>query len=390
MFEMALLQWIMASPLFLRMRGKAPFDDEEDDDKWPIVILSMDEDEDVEKENLDDHSGSLSFEDCVEGIDKEEVNEEAKESAPLEEVPPLTESKGTHDEEEEKEDERPLPVAGPPHIPKQKKVRLVRTNIIPLSTQTDEPSELTRINNIIPLSTQTDEPSGLTRINNIIPLSTQTVESSGLTRITFIGHSYVKELAKRKFELMLNNMNVIPEYIGVPGGTFKTFLYHPQYLQALKDSQPDIVVVILGGNDLKSLAGLEKNFEECAQFYGILHETVPCDILIASQVETRFYRRNNRFGCPTHHRFDQLRRHFNRFLERHISYDLILEIEGYLDERMDYRDGVHLSDTGWVKYLDIIKKTLKMAEDKRQAHKNNGARKEAANYYDRTTPSATK
>ena len=199
-------------------------------------------------------------------------------------------------------------------------------------------------------------------------------------KVTFIGHSYVRDLARQNFEVLLRDTLVTPQYIAVPGGTFKTFLKNPHYFDTLRHTQPEIVVVLLGGNDIKSEAGLQKTFEECSQFYGILRESVPCSTIVASQVETRFYKPNNRFGCPTHHRFDQLRRRFNKFLERHIAHDVILEIEGYLDDKNDYRDGVHLSHPGFMKYLGIIQLTVTFAEDRIHIHKNHGARKDQARY----------
>lgn len=181
---------------------------------------------------------------------------------------------------------------------------------------------------------------------------------SGHYRVTFIGHSYVRDLDERHTELEVRNKMFTAKYIAVPGGTFRTYLHNLHYFEALKNTRPDIVVVILGGNDLKSEAGLSRNFSECSQFYRILRETVPSAIIIGSQVETRFYKPNNRFGCPTHRTWDALRRQFNRFLHGLPYHDLILELEGHLDSKGDYRDGIHLSSRGFKTYIDLILMTL--------------------------------
>ena len=153
---------------------------------------------------------------------------------------------------------------------------------------------------------------------------------------------------------------ITSKYIGVSGGTFKTFLNNPSYFKKLKETSPDIVVAILGGNDIKDEATLDRNFKECLSFYKTLRQTVPNAYILASQVETRYCRPNNRHGCPTHPIFDDLRRRFNKFLEDLKYHDFVLEIEGdeHLDGRENYRDGVHLSNKGFEKYLDIIQCSL--------------------------------
>ena len=184
-------------------------------------------------------------------------------------------------------------------------------------------------------------------------------------KVTFIGHSYVRDLANRQYGFVLGGKRVSATYIAVPGGTFKTYLRNEHYFERLRTSRPDVIVAILGGNDIKTDAGLPKNFEDCVQFLRILRETVPGACIIASQLETRYYRPNNRHGCPTNRIYDGIRRRFNRFLHRQKFHDFILEIEGHLDAKINYRDGIHLSKTGFETYLDLIQMTLSFAPRKR-------------------------
>ena len=292
-----------------------------DPEEWPvteILMTSIEEDpanDQLENEDLEESSSSLTFEDC------DEKTEDLKnDTVPLLEVEQKPFSASTH----------------PQMPPTRKRVRLVRDHL---------PSPC-------PLAAQPKEPP------------------PKKTRITFIGHSYVRELANQNFQLVLGSQKITPEFIAVPGGTFRNCLNSPHYFKKLRNTEPDIVVAIIGGNDLKSEDGLVKNFEECSQFYKTLRNTVPSAYIIASQVETRWYSPNNKYGCPTHYIYDHIRRRFNRFLECQNSHNLILEIEGHLDTKRDYRDGIRLSHTGFQKYFHILQTTVSFAEEKRsQTHK---------------------
>ena len=180
-------------------------------------------------------------------------------------------------------------------------------------------------------------------------------------KVTLIGHSYVGDLSRcGKTEIVVFDTVFRLNFFSVSGATFSTFINNPVYFDQLKSQLPDIVIVILGGNDLKINIDLSQNYEECANFYNTLREKIPGAIIIASQIENRFYSEGNRFNSPSSQTFDYLRRHFNRFLKNKHFKDCLMQIQGpgRLDEERYYRDGVHLNSNGLKKYFEIIENTL--------------------------------
>lgn len=143
------------------------------------------------------------------------------------------------------------------------------------------------------------------------------------------------------------------------------------YFESLKVENPDFLIIILGGNDLKVNVELSLVYEDCARFYNILREFLPDSIIIASQIENRFYKCNNRFGSPSAETFDFMRRHFNRHLKNKPFKDCLLQIQGpnRLDSEDNFRDGVHLNINGLTKYFDIIEGTLSYAYTKKFVNK---------------------
>ena len=182
--------------------------------------------------------------------------------------------------------------------------------------------------------------------------------------VCIFGHSYVRDLAQvGKHEILVSDNIFHLNYITVPGATFETFLNNETYFENLKSLKPDFVVVILGGNDLKADVDLYVNYKCCTRFYKTLRDKVPGAVIIASQIENRFYTEDNRFGCPSGKTFDFLRKYFNRFLKNKNFKDCLLQIQGpsRFDHIENYRDGVHLNNLGLSKYWEIIENTMSYA-----------------------------
>ena len=150
------------------------------------------------------------------------------------------------------------------------------------------------------------------------------------------------------------------------GASFTTFLKHTNHFESLKAFEPDIVVVILGANDLKASVELSEIYDQCTKFYCLLREFLPKAFIIASQIENRFYSANNRFDSPLAADFDYLRRHFNRFLKNKPFKDCLMQVQGSgrLDSQEYYRDSVHLNHRGLNKYFQFIENTLSFAFNK--------------------------
>ena len=178
--------------------------------------------------------------------------------------------------------------------------------------------------------------------------------------VVVFGHSYVRDLSRQgitEFSMADNSFRL--DYVSLPGANFCSF-DHTDHFEVVKSKKPDFVVVILGGNDLRVKTDLSKVYADCTRFYNTLRDFLPDSIIIASQIENRFYQDNNRFGCPPGKQFDYLRRHFNRFLKNKKFKDCLLQVQGpnRLDKEENYRDGVHLSSVGLRKYCVFLRETV--------------------------------
>ena len=188
-------------------------------------------------------------------------------------------------------------------------------------------------------------------------------------KVVIFGHSFVRDIASlgRRVITLSNDVEFCLNYLSVPGASFATFLNDNKHFEHLRSLNPDFVIVLLGGNDLRIDTELAEVYKDCTKFYTRLREIVPDSIIIASQIENRFYKSENRFGSPVGENFDFLRRHFNRFLRNKPFKDFLLQVQGpnRLDKKENYRDCVHLNSLGLNKYFEIIKCTLSFAYNKR-------------------------
>ena len=179
-----------------------------------------------------------------------------------------------------------------------------------------------------------------------------------------IGHSYVRDLRsflKHESEVILPTGNSVElVYSFVPGATFETFLDRPEILDNSVYLNPDIVIVILGGNDLKSDVDLSFVKDKCYHFFKILKSKFPEAILIGSQIESRFVEHEDkyaRFGTPHTEEFNRLSTYFNSWLNKQKFKDRLFCIRGpnKLDNRLFYKDSVHLNEKGLEKYVELLK-----------------------------------
>ena len=195
--------------------------------------------------------------------------------------------------------------------------------------------------------------------HNFRPDTSSAKQERQTKRITFIGHSYVRDLALLGHQnLLIDNVQYEVQYIASPGATFQTFLQRPALFQRLQATKPDFTFVILGGNDLKMNGNLQDILDDCEDFYRMVETYVPNSIVIASEIENRFYPPNNKWKW-TPGAFDEMRRCFNEWLKKTPFKHHLLKIQGphLLDHEENYRDGVHLSHVGMDKYLKILDAT---------------------------------
>ena len=188
-------------------------------------------------------------------------------------------------------------------------------------------------------------------------------------KVAIFRHAYVRDLEGlgEKIIYLSNDVEFSLGYFYVPGATFGTFIDNLDHFTDLKDFQPHYIIVVLEGNDLQANIDLSEIYKHCSEFYGLLRASFPDSVIIASQIENRFYNINNRFCSPGARLFDYLRRNFNKHLKNKSFKDFLLQVQGpnHLDNRINYRDAVHLSPVGLRKYFEIIRRTLDYAYSKR-------------------------
>lgn len=180
-------------------------------------------------------------------------------------------------------------------------------------------------------------------------------------KLLLLGHSYVNHLSRLQItRITINNIYFDIKYLGIPGGTFVSLLNAKTIINNAVAFKPDITVVILGGNDLTNDSDNIAIYDSCREFYSFLRITLPCTIIVAAQIEKRFYLENNRFNAPNEVLYDYRRKYFNKFLKRLKTKDCILQVQGKncLDNKLYYSDQVHLNQLGLRTYFSFIKSTV--------------------------------
>ena len=165
---------------------------------------------------------------------------------------------------------------------------------------------------------------------------------------------------------MEDNSQVSLHFTFSAGCKLTHYICNPHLLLAAKNFNPDVIIAIIGGNDIVNSISTEDLHKNCRDFYTFLRSEFPNSKIVGSQVELRFYNQNNRFNCPPHFEFDLRRKSFNTFLKRLKVKDCILQVQGHerLDDRTLYRDEVHLNSFGLNKYFGIIANTIQFCYNK--------------------------
>lgn len=186
-------------------------------------------------------------------------------------------------------------------------------------------------------------------------------------KVLLLGHSYVRDLEGLGHNAYtVEGVTFELQYMHISGGTFESFIDGGDLLRQAFSFCPDIVIVILGGNDLTNAVTNEEFYQRCRTFYVKLKAGMPGAFIIHAQIELRFYKSGNRWNAPVINDYKKRRVTLNNFLKRVKCSNAIMMIGG--PNRMDckayYRDGVHLNRVGLVKYFDILKGTLQYHSDK--------------------------
>ena len=181
-------------------------------------------------------------------------------------------------------------------------------------------------------------------------------------RISIFGHSYVRDLQRLGHDtLTINGITAHLNFFAYPGFGFKDFLSNHRLFDNLIQGKPNIVVVLLGGNDIKVHVEVSSVKSDCEKFYRLLREKLPNVFIIASQIEFRHNPTVNRHGTPSADVYRRLAISFNKWLSRQPFKDKILLVNGenkLSDKRYFREDGVHLNIEGLKLFLSLISSCL--------------------------------
>ena len=176
--------------------------------------------------------------------------------------------------------------------------------------------------------------------------------------VAVFGHSYVRDLQQLGYShLVYPNISVPINYFSFPGFGFHNFILNPGLLDNLVSCKPDIVIIFLGGNDIKVNVDINFVKRDCEQFYSILRLRLPKAIFVVSQVVLRHTVSVNRHGTPAFELFRKLANNFNKWVARQKFKDKLLLINGEnkLSNVNFFRsDGVHLNKQGLELVFSLI------------------------------------
>ena len=181
-------------------------------------------------------------------------------------------------------------------------------------------------------------------------------------KIFIFGHSYVRDL-KRVSESTLrvsSSLSLDILYSAFPGARFSYFLENPDSLQDLFSVQPEFLV-ILGGNNFDNKTSLSEICDLAKDFYKLLRSNLPRTKIFATQIESRFYKPENRFHCPDATQYKKVTSYFNKFLKKLSYVDNLICVLGpnrLGNDKLFKPDGVNLTLEGVRKLWDIIKEFL--------------------------------
>ena len=198
-------------------------------------------------------------------------------------------------------------------------------------------------------------------------------------KVLVIGHSYVKGLQR------LGNWNIAKTLedgnkalldfhsISCHGKDFAHFCNHPDEFEAVKKLDPDVAIVILGGNSIVDSVSNGEIKALAHDFYSKLNEVVRPECLrLAVQIENRFVEEGNRFGTPSASEFNQ-RRHvinnfYNKSLKKHklVNNVILLGKLKFLNDPKFFDNRVHLRREYMFGYKEVIINGLVYALEHRQ------------------------
>ena len=182
-------------------------------------------------------------------------------------------------------------------------------------------------------------------------------------KLALFGHSYVRHIERfGDNSIFLENTHLSVNYFGFPGAKFNTFRENTDLLSPLVSYKPDIIVIVLGGNDFANTVLNKTIYENYTWLISYLKGALPSVAIIQCQVEKRFVSPGNRWNASDTELLEKRRSAFNRKLNKCHLKDCTLRVQGpgRLDDRSNYGlDGIHLSRKGVATYWRYICQTVK-------------------------------
>ena len=194
-------------------------------------------------------------------------------------------------------------------------------------------------------------------------------------RVTCVGHSYVRRLMEYRMAqgdnpdlLEVDGRWLELSYVHKGGENYAFFNRSPQYRQRIVQSNPDIVLVVLGGNAVGSGVPIPEASREMRDFHFWMRKALPNAIIVIAECEPRY-----NTDCEIDeedlapldedgvHRetFWSRRNAFNQAVNRTKLKDFTLRTARYLNRREFYgRWGVHFNDRGNRFYWGMVKDCL--------------------------------
>ena len=181
--------------------------------------------------------------------------------------------------------------------------------------------------------------------------------------VAILGHSYVRDLKALNHSTIAvtENLQITLSYHFRCGGTFEAFLNNSDFLDSVS-LHPDIVLVYLGGNDVRIQTPLSVVYANCKRFYLTVKDRLPRALIVASQIESRYCTSVNRFGTPAAEEYSKLANYFDKWINRQSQFkDKLFMVKGAnkLSNPEYYaRDRIHLNASGIRRLFQLLKDFL--------------------------------
>ena len=198
------------------------------------------------------------------------------------------------------------------------------------------------------------------------------MQGSNVKNITLIGHSYVRRLKeyresriKRPQFLIVNGQSFRLSYVHKGGKDYIFYNQSLKYKRRILEKNPDIAIVILGGNKVCGQEPVPVISEQMRVFHSWLREALPNSIIITAEVEPRYS-----FNplLPLDHigeSYAERRSALNQAMKRMKDKDHMLRLATILcDSQYFTWNGVHLCNAGNKVYWRALVGCLESAFDK--------------------------